>query len=405
MNDADWKGERGATRPRLQGKCLRESPAPQEKEEQAKRDGNHHKGHLRDQVERGIAALAFGVTRLKKGADTFARGPQRLFVEPFPKLGVVCQMVRLDQTGHVIADTSRQLAACPRNHAIKRARADAHLGRHLARNILIVGFEWHGAGDIRRRVLREGMLSKLTYPSDAAGTPLLIAHGLYGSARNWGVVAKRLSAGRPVTSVDMRNHGESPWQDSQSYPDMATDLASVIDERMDVLGHSMGGKAAMVLALAHPEKVRKLIVADIAPVAYSHTQMPMIDAMRAIDLADVEKRSDADQQLATRVEDPGIRAFLLQSLDVREKRWRLNLDVLAREMDRIVGFPEVEGVFDGPVLFLSGAESDYVLREHRDRIRTLFPKAVFAKIPGAGHWLHAEKPREFEAAVDAFLSA
>ena len=100
---------------------------------------------------------------------------------------------------------------------------------------------------------------------------------------------------------------------------------------------------------------------------------------------------------------PEVRSFLLQSLDVPNRRWQLNLDVLAREMDRIIGFPEVEGQFDGPTLFLSGADSDYVETEHRDRIKSLFPNAKFAKIPGAGHWLHADKPREFEASIRAFL--
>ena len=249
------------------------------------------------------------------------------------------------------------------------------------------------------------MLSANTYEGPAETTPLLIAHGLFGSARNWGVVAKRLSQERAVTAVDMRNHGESPWFESHLYSDMAGDLADALPVQSDVLGHSMGGKAAMVLALRHPEKVRKLIVADIAPVAYSHTQTPLIDAMRALDLTLIETRGDADRQLQSSIEDPGVRAFLLQSLDVKARRWRLNLDVLADEMDQIIGFPDVTGSFDGPTLFLSGGNSDYVLPEYRDSIRALFPAARFAKIPGVGHWLHAEKPREFEAAVSAFLMA
>ena len=250
------------------------------------------------------------------------------------------------------------------------------------------------------------MLAAQTYGDAADATPLLITHGLFGSARNWGVVAKRLSADRQVTAVDMRNHGESPWFDSHKYSDMAEDLAQAIPSQSDVLGHSMGGKAAMMLALTHPGKVRKLVVADIAPVAYTHTQQPMIDAMRSINLAEVNARSDADRQMQASVDEPGVRAFLLQSLDVKARRWRLNLDVLSKEMEAIVGFPEVTDVaFDGPALFLSGADSDYVQREHRDKIRALFPNAIFAKIPGTGHWLHADKPREFEAAVDMFLKA
>lgn len=238
------------------------------------------------------------------------------------------------------------------------------------------------------------------------GTPLVIAHGLFGSARNWGVIAKRLSDRGPVIAVDMRNHGDSDWTPTNSYADMAGDLAEVIEtlgKPVDVLGHSMGGKAAMVLALSRPDLVRKLVVADIAPVAYGHTQTGMIDAMRAVDLSGITKRSDADIDLAKSVADQGIRAFLLQSLDVQNKRWRLNLDVLAAEMDKIIGFPQVSGSFEGPALFLSGATSDYVLPEHRPQIRLTFPNARFAKIPGAGHWLHAEKPREFEAAVRAYL--
>ncbi|MEM8631625.1 MAG: alpha/beta fold hydrolase [Pseudomonadota bacterium] len=238
--------------------------------------------------------------------------------------------------------------------------------------------------------------------------PVLIAHGLFGSGRNWGVIAKRLSNDRQVITVDMRNHAESPWAESHSYPDLAGDLAGVVAAHggcADVIGHSMGGKAAMVLALTAPERVRKLLVADIAPVGYGHTQSQLIAAMRAVDLTRVNKRSDADAQLASKVEDPAVRAFLLQSLDVPGKRWRLNFDVLDREMDRIIGFPEIEGRFDGPTLFLSGGASDYVLPEYRPKIRALFPHAHFAKIPGTGHWLHAEKPHDFEAAARVFLDA
>ncbi len=231
---------------------------------------------------------------------------------------------------------------------------------------------------------------------------LLIAHGLFGSARNWGVLSKRLSTLRRVVAVDMRNHGASPWYDTQSYEDMADDLAALIDAPVDVLGHSMGGKAAMVLALKYPHKINRLIVADIAPVAYAHTQMGPIDAMRSVDLMNVASRAEAAAQLQGL--EPGVDTFLLQSLDLKEKRWRLNLDVLAAEMDKIIGFPDVTGQCDAPTLFLSGANSDYVQRDHRDVIKPLFPNAKFAKIPGAGHWLHAEKPREFEAAVGAFLA-
>ncbi len=244
-------------------------------------------------------------------------------------------------------------------------------------------------------------------PGDAP--PLLIAHGLFGSGRNWGVIAKRLSDRGQVITLDMRNHGQSPWTKRHDYPGMARDLAEVIEAQggaADVVGHSMGGKAAMVLALTRPALVRRLVVVDIAPVPYGHSQAHNIAAMRAVDLSRIEKRSDAGAQLAPHLDDPQLVSFFTQALDLAEKRWRLNLDVLERDMDLVLGFPEdVAGPFEGPALFLSGGESDYVRPEHRDRIKALFPAARMAKIPGAGHWLHAEKPREFEAAVRAFLDA
>lgn len=251
------------------------------------------------------------------------------------------------------------------------------------------------------------MLATQTLGNDQTEPPILIVHGLFGSGRNWGVIAKRLAKVRRVITVDMRNHGDSFRAESQSYPEMAEDLAEVIRSEggaADVIGHSMGGKAAMVLALTHPDLVRALVVADIAPTAYGHSQLHLIEAMQALDLSQIETRSDADAALASSVEERETRAFLLQSLDVRGKSWKLNLDTLARDMDVITGFPEMSGSFSGPTFFLSGGQSDYVRPEHREEIKRLFPEAKQAKIPGAGHWLHAEKPREFEAALRAFLN-
>lgn len=252
------------------------------------------------------------------------------------------------------------------------------------------------------------MLNFISHGTPTDAPPLVIAHGLYGSGRNWGVIAKRLSDQRQVIAVDMRNHGKSPWSATHDYPAMADDLAEVIADLggiADVVGHSMGGKAAMVLALRHAGSVRRLVVADIAPVAYTHSQLPFIAAMRGVDLDRVERRSDAEAQLAVLGVDKALQSFFTQSLDVTGRRWRLNLDTLEAEMPHIMGFPGVTGHWDGPTLFLSGAASDYVRPEHRAGIRALFPNARFAKLPGAGHWLHADRPREFEAAVRAFLNA
>lgn len=250
------------------------------------------------------------------------------------------------------------------------------------------------------------MLNSIIHGEPTDKTPLLIAHGLYGSARNWGVIAKRLSDQRQVVAVDMRNHGNSDWFSTHSYFDLADDLAQTIrfhGAKMDVLGHSMGGKAAMILALKYPDLLGRMVIADIAPTPYNHTQIHLIRAMQNVDLGPVERRADAIAQLG-QVENPMLQSFLLQSLDLKAKKWRLNLDILASEMEKIVGFPAVSGQFTGDVLFLSGALSDYITPDDRPQIKTMFPSAKFAKIPGAGHWLHAEKPREFEAAVRTFLS-
>ncbi|MEP2683134.1 MAG: alpha/beta fold hydrolase [Sulfitobacter sp.] len=254
------------------------------------------------------------------------------------------------------------------------------------------------------------MLNYTEYGEAAADRPsLFIVHGLYGSGRNWGVIAKRLSDNRHVVTVDMRNHGSSPHHDTHSYPEMAQDLAEVITHLggpVDICGHSMGGKAVMILALTQPHLLRRVIVADIAPVTYGHTQQMFIDAMRGVDLTQIERRSDAEAQLATAGVERALQSFFTQSLDVPGKRWRLNLDALEAEMPKIIGWPDdVSGQFAGPTLLLSGGASDYVQPEHREAIKALFPQARFAKIPGAGHWLHAEKPREFEATLRIFLNA
>jgi esterase len=246
--------------------------------------------------------------------------------------------------------------------------------------------------------------------SGASLPPLIIAHGLFGSGRNWGVIAKRLADRRDVVTVDMRNHGDSPRADSQSYHDMAGDLAETVlatGAEVDMLGHSMGGKAAMVLALTQPQSLRRLVVADIAPVAYGHDQSRHIEAMRSVDPGKVASRAEADQVLAAAVPDAALRSFFLQSIDLRAvpPRWRLNLDTLQAEMPKIVGWPDIKGRFDAPTLFLTGADSTYVKPEYRPTILQLFPKARFAKLAQAGHWLHAEQPRAFEETVRVFLEA
>ena len=252
------------------------------------------------------------------------------------------------------------------------------------------------------------MLHFYDHPGPTDAPPLIIAHGLYGSGKNWGAIARKLSEARRVVAVDMRNHGDSAWTETHHYTDLGADLVEVaahIGGPIDLLGHSMGGKSSMIAALTRPDLIRKLIVADIAPVNYSHNQMMYIGAMRSIDLTGIDRRSQAEAALRAVIDDPVLPSFFTQSLDLKAGRWKLNLDTLAREMPNLLSFPEISGQFDGPALFLTGANSTYVLPEHRARIKELFPNAKFAKIPGAGHWLHAEKPAEFEAAVRHFLAA
>ena len=244
------------------------------------------------------------------------------------------------------------------------------------------------------------------------GPPLVIAHGLFGSGRNFNTLARRWAAGRPVLPLDMRNHGSSPWADDMDYAAQAADLAQAIEllagGRAVLLGHSMGGKAAMALALTRPELVAGLIVVDIAPMAYAHTHLPYVRAMRAVDLGRVRRRSDADALLADGVPDRMLRSFLLQNLVVEDgtARWRINLEAIEREMPALTGWPEdwPQSRYSGPALFLHGGASDYLPPESRERIAELFPAAEIETVEGAGHWLHAEKPAEVAAAVERWLA-
>ena len=255
------------------------------------------------------------------------------------------------------------------------------------------------------------MLSTILHPAraDKDRPPLVIAHGLFGSGRNWGAVARMLAIRRDVVAVDMRNHAGSFRASSQSYADMAGDLAEVLASLgpADLLGHSMGGKAAMHLALTQGHVLRRLAVADIAPVAYTHDQARHIAVMRSLDLTGLTSRVGADTRLALQVDDPALRAFLLQSLDLKSfpPAWRLNLEALEQAMPQIIGWPDTQGQFDGPTLFLTGSQSTYVQAKDREAIRALFPHARFAKLMGAGHWLHAQKPKAFAETVALFLDA
>jgi esterase len=251
----------------------------------------------------------------------------------------------------------------------------------------------------------------LAAAEQGSGPPLLILHGLFGSGRNWSSPAQRLAAAHHVFALDARNHGASPWADSMTYADMMADVMAFQAARRlgraAVMGHSMGGKAAMLLALRHAAAVERLVVVDVAPVAYEPALADYVRAMRAADLAGVTRRAQVDAQLAGTVTSPAERAFLLQNLVFEEgrARWRLNLPVIERFMPEISGFPDIGDVaFGGPALFIAGERSGYVRPEHRPAIERLFPSARIVRVPEAGHWLHAERPDAFLALVAPFLA-
>lgn len=243
------------------------------------------------------------------------------------------------------------------------------------------------------------------------GAPLVLLHGLFGQAQNFASVQKMLAAGRRVVALDLRNHGQSPHDAAMDYPALAEDVAETLAALgtgpVDLLGHSMGGKVAMTLALTRPEAVARLVVADIAPVAYPPAFRPYAEAMQALPLHPGLSRREADAALAEAVPSAGVRGFLLQNLDLGAKppEWRIGLDAIAAALPAIEAAPPLpEGArFEGPTLVLGGENSDYIRPEHRPLFRALFPAARFGTVKGAGHWLHAEKPEGFVAALGAFL--
>lgn len=245
------------------------------------------------------------------------------------------------------------------------------------------------------------------------GPPLLILHGLFGSAMNWNWHAKKWADSFTVHALDMRNHGSSPHSDDMDYPGMAADVIEYMDvadiRSCFLLGHSMGGKVAMQLALEHPERVQALVVADIAPVSYEGEHDGIFEGLLAIDPLKTESRREADQVLAGHVDDELVRQFLLSNL-VRDEskgssgfRWRINLPVLERSYENLRAAPASDGKYLGPVLFLRGEHSAYIRQEHREAILSRFPKARVKTLMQAGHWLHAEKPESFNRLVAEFF--
>ncbi len=254
-------------------------------------------------------------------------------------------------------------------------------------------------------------LYRYTPEADAQDNPapVVLLHGLFGSAANLGMVARGLAPHFPVYSVDLPNHGHSPRLDRMDYPSMAAEVIEFLEQNAlapaHLLGHSMGGKVAMQVALQRPELVNQLIVADIAPVRYPGHHDQILAGLDAVARIAPQGRREADAVLSEYVEESGVRAFLLKSWqkdDQDRYNWLLNLDAI-RSSYPLLGEANQGEPYEREVFFIKGSESSYILPEHRDQILTLFPHATVKVLEGTGHWLHAEKPQLFNRLVLRFL--
>lgn len=242
--------------------------------------------------------------------------------------------------------------------------------------------------------------------------PLVIMHGLFGSGRNWQSTAKQLTDRFTVYSLDLRNHGLSAHADDMDYSLMAADVVEFLDEHglnnATVLGHSMGGKVAMAFALSHPDRVQKLIIVDIAPIAYQHNFDDILQVLNSVPLADISSRKQADEYLAKKIDVLSLRQFLLQNLtpiSFGGYQWRVNLKSIENNMDAIMGFP-TEGLnttFTKPTLFINGGKSTYLSPKYQSAALALFPNGAIQTVANAGHWPHIESPAEFMEYLNQFL--
>lgn len=253
---------------------------------------------------------------------------------------------------------------------------------------------------------------QLNYKVFGEGEPLIILHGLLGSLDNWQTLAKQYAEHFTVFIVDLRNHGKSPHSDEFSYDLMVEDILNFCNEnfiyRCHLLGHSMGGKVAMQFALSHGDYIEKLIIADIAPVTYDPGHNTIFEALRSIDLKTVQQRKEVDDILAQSIPQFGVRQFLMKGLTRDENNafvWKFNLDSLWKNYTKILGTFQTEDNFDGETLFIYGDQSDYIQEAYFPIIDKYFVNNEKVVIQGAGHWLHAENPKEFLGKTLSFLLA
>ncbi len=260
--------------------------------------------------------------------------------------------------------------------------------------------------------IKYGMSVQLHFETFGAGKPVVILHGLFGSARNWRGIARQLAGDFQIFTVDLRNHGESGHADSMYYMEMVEDIRQFLRDRqldkVSLIGHSLGGKIAMAYALEYSEMLEKLIVMDIAPVQYKNEFEALVDAMLAVELDSISSRSQANDILKTDIEDGGLRLFLLQNLVHNSQgfQWRINLPAIKAALPDISAFPTFtrSSRHSGPTLFLGGDMSDYIKPEYHEEIKSFFPMAEISTIADANHWLHADQPQRVVEKISRFLA-
>lgn len=265
-------------------------------------------------------------------------------------------------------------------------------------------------------ISKPAVYSTLAQGADpAASHRIVFLHGLFGRGRNFQTIARALAPEAQSLLVDLPNHAKSAWTEGFDYIQISDLVAEHLRADfaahgpVDIVGHSMGGKVAVVLALRHPDIVRRLVVVDISPVVSPEPKgnfQHLLDSLATVNLPQLTRRGDADEALLSLIPQAGVRAFLLQNL-VREGdgfAWEANLQLLRAELDSIMGFPQLTGAqFTGPVLWIRGDQSNYVAIGDMPTMKSFFPETELFTIHGSGHWVHSEKPQEFTAALREFL--
>ena len=242
------------------------------------------------------------------------------------------------------------------------------------------------------------------------GPPVVLLHGLFGMGGNLGALARSLQDEYSVYSLDLPNHGRSDWLEQSTLRRLASAVADWMDAESlgaaAFVGHSLGGKVAMEMALSEGDRVAALVVADIAPVAYPPHHDKVFDALDAVQAADCRSRAEAAELMSQYLQEEGVIQFLLMSLQRGTNgryAWRFNLEGIKRDYGMVRAEPDVDQAYPGPTLFVKGGDSDYILPEHRPRVVSLFPSAEMKVMPGCGHWLHAQQPVLFNSIVRRFL--